>query len=81
MTRLLTLMLALSVMAADIEAQPRTTYDVYTLNAGDTIRIHVYGEEDLTFQHLLIGQMAAFHIPFWESFRLPGKVLPGCSRC
>jgi protein involved in polysaccharide export with SLBB domain len=36
----------------------------YTLNAGDTIRIYVYGEPDLTFEGLLIGQRGRISYPF-----------------
>ena len=37
----------------------------YILNAGDAIRIYVYGEPDLTFENLLIGQNGRISYPFW----------------
>ena len=36
----------------------------YPLNAGDSIRIHVYGEADLSFQEILIGQDGVIAYPF-----------------
>ncbi|KAA1188948.1 polysaccharide export protein [Pseudohalioglobus sediminis] len=45
----------------------------YTLNAGDTIRIYVYGEPDLTFQSLLIGQNGRISYPFLGELKVSGK--------
>ena len=45
----------------------------YTLNAGDTIRIYVYGEADLTFQSLLIGQNGRISCPFLGELKVAGK--------
>ncbi len=36
----------------------------YTLSSGDSIRIYVYGEPDLTFERLLIGQNGRISYPF-----------------
>ncbi|WP_279253985.1 polysaccharide biosynthesis/export family protein [Candidatus Seongchinamella marina] len=45
----------------------------YTLNAGDSIRIYVYGEPDLTFGNLLIGQNGRISYPFLGEFKVTGK--------
>jgi polysaccharide export outer membrane protein len=46
--------------------------DDYQLNAGDTIRIHVYGEGDLTFERLLIGQNGRISYPFLGELKVAG---------
>jgi polysaccharide biosynthesis/export protein VpsN len=73
MLRLMTLMLALSLTAAGVAAQTRDEGEGYTLNAGDTISIHVYGEEDLTFQQLLIGPNGRISYPFLGELKVTGK--------
>ena len=45
----------------------------YTLNAGDTIRIYVYGEPELTFGQLLIGQNGRISYPFLGELKVAGK--------
>jgi len=45
----------------------------YQLNAGDAIRIHVYGEPDLTFNHLLVGQNGVIAYPFLGELKVAGK--------
>ena len=52
-------------------AQPSN--DGYTLNAGDSVRIHVYGEEDLSFDQLLIGQNGRISYPFLGELAVAGK--------
>jgi len=47
--------------------------DSYTLNAGDSVRIHVYGEEDLSFDQLLIGQNGRISYPFLGELTVAGK--------
>lgn len=47
--------------------------DAYTLNAGDTIRVYVYGESDLTFESLLIGQNGRISYPFLGELTVAGK--------
>ena len=47
--------------------------DGYTLNAGDTIRIYVYGEPELTFENLLIGQNGRVAYPFLGELRVAGR--------
>lgn len=44
----------------------------YTLNAGDAVRIHVYGEPDLTFENVLIGQNGRISFPFLGELRVVG---------
>jgi polysaccharide biosynthesis/export protein VpsN len=50
-------------------AQP----DEYTLNAGDAIRVYVYGEADLSFDKLLIGQNGRIAYPFLGELTVSGK--------
>lgn len=45
----------------------------YTLNAGDSVRIYVYGEPDLTFENLLIGQNGRISYPFLGELKVTGK--------
>ena len=45
----------------------------YTLNAGDSIRIHVYDEPDLSFERLLIGQNGRISYPFLGELKVIGK--------
>ncbi|MFK7732997.1 MAG: polysaccharide biosynthesis/export family protein [Pseudomonadales bacterium] len=45
----------------------------YTLNAGDSIRIYVYGEQDLTFENLLIGENGRISYPFLGELTVEGK--------
>jgi protein involved in polysaccharide export with SLBB domain len=47
--------------------------DGYTLNAGDSIRIYVYGEPDLTFERLLIGQNGRISYPFLGELKVSGR--------
>jgi len=47
--------------------------DTYALNAGDSVRIHVYGEEDLSFDSLLIGQNGRISYPFLGELQVAGK--------
>ena len=50
--------------------------DGYTLGAGDSIRIYVYGEPDLTFDNLLIGQNGRIAYPFLGELKVAGRT-PG----
>jgi polysaccharide export outer membrane protein len=52
---------------------PGQTEGDYVLNAGDTVRIHVYGEHDLTFDNLLIGQNGRIPYPFLGEMNVAGK--------
>ena len=67
MTRWLILFLALfsSILIAQEEG--------YKLNAGDAIRIYVYGEPDLTFDRLLVGQNGRISFPFLGELKVVGK--------
>ncbi len=44
----------------------------YALNAGDTIRIYVYGEPELTFDEVLIGQNGRIAYPFLGTLTVAG---------
>jgi polysaccharide export outer membrane protein len=72
MLRLILLVLLLpwsghaAVQAAEIAAG-------YSLNAGDSIRIHVFGESDLSFENLLIGQNGRISYPFLGELTVAGK--------
>lgn len=59
------------ICAALVPAQAQES--TYTLNAGDTIRIHVYGEPDLTFDELLIGENGRIPYPFLGELKVAGK--------
>ena len=45
----------------------------YTLGAGDSIRVYVYGEPDLTFENLLIGQNGRIAYPFLGELKVAGS--------
>ena len=45
----------------------------YTLSSGDSIRIYVYGEPDLTFERLLIGQNGRISYPFLGELKVTDK--------
>jgi polysaccharide export outer membrane protein len=45
----------------------------YKLNSGDAIRIYVYGEPDLTFDRLLVGQNGRISFPFLGELKVVGK--------
>jgi polysaccharide biosynthesis/export protein VpsN len=47
----------------------------YTLGAGDSIRIAVYGEEDLTFDELLIDSSETIDYPYLGNISLKTKTL------
>ena len=47
----------------------------YPLNAGDSIRIHVYGEPDLSFSEILIGQDGVIAYPFLGEINLVGATV------
>ncbi|WP_413284587.1 polysaccharide biosynthesis/export family protein [Vibrio sp. MA40-2] len=47
----------------------------YVLSAGDTIRISVYGEEDLTFEELIIDSSQSFDFPYLGILSTRGKTL------
>ena len=67
MTRWFILFLALfsSILVAQEEG--------YKLNAGDAIRIYVYGEPDLTFDRLLVGQNGRISFPFLGELKVVGR--------
>ena len=68
MLRALLICLTLWVVAG-VNAQE----DGYTLSSGDTIRIYVYGEPDLTFERLLIGQNGRISYPFLGELKVTAR--------
>jgi polysaccharide biosynthesis/export protein VpsN len=58
------------LLASGFAAAQESTY---TLNSGDSIRIYVYGEPDLTFENLLIGQNGRIAYPFLGEMKVTGK--------
>ena len=74
-SRLCILLLCLGAsLALPLAGEQAQTYDDgYTLNAGDSVRIHVYGEEDLSFDQLLIGQNGRISYPFLGELTVIGK--------
>lgn len=63
------LLLAAALCTSPTQAQT----DDYTLNAGDSIRIYVHGENDLTFDSLLIGQNGRISYPFLGELKVAGR--------
>jgi len=47
----------------------------YTLNSGDSIRIYVYNEPDLTFESILIGQNGRISYPFLGEITVAGRTV------
>ena len=68
-------MVALLLMVAVGAANTPALADDYALNAGDSIRIHVYGEPDLTFEKLLIGQSGRISFPFLGELKVAGNTV------
>ena len=52
----------------------------YALNAGDTIRIYVYGEPELTFDEVLIGQNGRIAYPFLGTLTVAGGTVNGLQK-
>lgn len=67
MTRLLLVLLCLWTITAAAQD------DGYTLNSGDAIRIYVYGEPELTFDNLLVGQNGRVSYPFLGELKVAGR--------
>ena len=67
------LALLAATLAVVTPAYAQVYDDGYTLNAGDSVRIHVYGEEDLSFDQLLIGQNGRISYPFLGELTVAGK--------
>ena len=65
--------LALSFWVGLVNAQVQARDEGYTLSAGDAIRIHVYGESDLSFDNLLIGHNGRISYPFLGELKVTGK--------
>ena len=63
-------LISLLVLAGAAQSQDASGY---TLNSGDSVRIYVYGEPDLTFENLLIGQNGRISYPFLGELKVTGK--------
>lgn len=63
----------LAVLLASAVGVRTFAQDDYVLDAGDTLRIHVYGEHDLSFERLLIGQNGRISYPFLGELKVAGK--------
>jgi polysaccharide export outer membrane protein len=66
-------MLTLATMLVALPGQGQSSEEAYTLNAGDSVRIHVFGEADLSFDQLLIGQNGRISYPFLGELTVAGK--------
>jgi protein involved in polysaccharide export with SLBB domain len=77
MQRLFTLILLFGTALAGslLQAQDLPQASGYTLNAGDSIRIHVYGEPDLTFDNTLVGENGRISYPFLGELKVTGKTV------
>ena len=73
MSRLMLLVLLLAWPGHSVVQAAEVAAGGYSLNAGDSIRIHVYGESDLTFENLLIGQNGRISYPFLGELTVAGK--------
>ena len=67
------LLLALFLTLLSAASTATAQQSAYTLNAGDTIRVHVYGEPDLSFERLLIGQIGLIYYPFLGELKVTGN--------
>jgi len=65
----LSLLVCSALWSSFLQAQQ----DGYTLSSGDAVRIYVYGEPDLTFEHLLIGQNGRISYPFLGELKVSDK--------
>lgn len=54
----------LSVMLSPIVSAEKSHDEQYLLGAGDVISIHVFGEDDLTFERIRLGDAGKFSYPF-----------------
>ena len=63
---------ALTLWATLVCGQAQAQEPGYTLNAGDAVRVHVYGEPDLSFESLLIGQNGRISYPFLGELKVAG---------
>ena len=72
------LSLAFVVGLGQAHAQDDSTADdEYTLGAGDIIRIHVFGEPDLSFDSILVGEAGKVSYPFLGELAVKGLTLAG----
>jgi protein involved in polysaccharide export with SLBB domain len=60
-------------LAFGLAAGAQSQSEGYTLSSGDSIRIYVYGEPDLTFERLLIGQNGRISYPFLGELKVIGN--------
>lgn len=67
----LSLVLCLVVPASTVHGQEEN----YTLSSGDSIGIHVYGEPDLTFDRMLVGEAGRISYPFLGELKVMGKTV------
>jgi polysaccharide biosynthesis/export protein VpsN len=63
------------VMAFCLLASVAATAADYTLGAGDTIRISVYGEEDLSVDEVLIDSGETLNYPYLGTINIKSKTL------
>jgi len=63
---------AAMLLATVSHAQQNPAHGGYSLNAGDAVRIHVFGEPDLSFESLLIGQNGRISYPFLGELKVAG---------
>ncbi len=73
MTRTIAQLIALISLLVLAGAPQAQNASGYTLNSGDSVRIYVYGEPDLTFENLLIGQNGRISYPFLGELKVTGK--------
>lgn len=67
---------ALSVSAQSADQAAAESSD-YTLGAGDVIQINVFGESDLSFESMLVGESGKISYPFLGEIIVKGVTLKG----
>ncbi len=70
-------LLALILVLGSVQADEGSAY---ALGSGDVVRIHVYGEPDLSFESLLVGESGKVAYPFLGEITVMGLTLAGLER-
>lgn len=65
----------LSTLLMTFTANAAKFEETYKLDAGDTIKIHIYGEEELSIPALLLSSSGTFDYPYLGRIHAKGKTL------
>ena len=66
-----------ALFVVTLSAISQAQLEGYTLNAGDAVRVYVYGEPELSFDNLLVGQNGRIAYPFLGEITVSGKSAAG----